>query len=290
MISTNALIQKFRYALDVKGGYIYGKRGEEWTQAKQDQLNRTTAAKYEQGRKYGKKWIGHTVWDCSGLFAWAFAALGGYMYHGSNTMYLRYCTAKGKLTGGNRTDGKPLVPGTAVFVWNKDEQKYSHVGLYIGNGDVIEAASTIKGVIISKVTDKKWSNWGELKGVDYSGTETPSQPDPAPEDPKNDEKPVLKKGDRGEWVTVAQTKLINKGYSCGTTGADGIFGKNTESAVKQFQIDSGLLADGVINAATWAALDAQPVLYTVTIPGLSKIHAQALVNNYPGATMEERGN
>ena len=299
MISVQALIGKFRYALDVKGGYIYGKRGVLWTAAKQEQLNNTTESKYEQGRKYGARWIGHYVWDCSGLFAWAFAQLGGYMYHGSNTMYLKYCDAKGTLSNGKRTDGKELLPGTAVFVWNEDEKKYSHVGLYIGDGNVIEAASTISGVIVSSVNAKKknkagksvdkWANWGELKGVDYSGINSPSQPDPAPIDPNNGEKPVLKKGDRGDAVKEAQTKLIKKGYSCGSTGADGIFGKNTEAAVKQFQTDSGLLASGEINAATWAALDAEPVFYTVTIPGLSKIHAEALVANYPGATMTKEG-
>ena len=301
MISANALIDKFQYAVDVKGGYQWGTAGVLWTEAKQKQRVSYMVNKYGADWKktgkgdnyyyaalYGSKWIGHYVWDCSGLFAWSFKELGGSIAHGSNSIYDRYCSAKGKLSGGKRTDGKDLLPGTAVFTGSASD--HGHIGLYIGGGKVIEAQGTQAGVVVSDVTLKKWTYWGELKGVDYSGTETPSQPDPAPEDPKNDEKPILKKGDRGEWVTVAQTKLINKGYSCGTTGADGIFGKNTESAVKQFQIDSGLLADGVVNAATWAALDAQPVLYTVTIPGLSKIHAQALVNNYPGATMEERGN
>ena len=301
MISTSALIEKFQYAVDVKGGYQWGTAGVLWTEAKQKQRVSYMVNKYGADWKktgkgdnyyyaalYGSKWIGHYVWDCSGLFAWAFKELGGNIAHGSNSIYDRYCSAKGKLSGGKRTDGKDLLPGTAVFTGSASD--HGHIGLYIGGGKVIEAQGTQAGVVVSDVTLKKWTYWGELKGVDYSGTETPSQPDPAPEDPKNDEKPTLRNGDRGEWVTLAQTKLINKGYSCGTTGADGIFGKNTESAVKQFQTDSGLLADGIIGAKTWAALESEPVLYTVTIPNLSKIHAQALVNNYPGATMEERGN
>lgn len=301
MISTNALIEKFQYSVDVKGGYQWGTAGVLWTEAKQKQRVSYMVNKYGADWKktgkgdnyyyaalYGSKWIGHYVWDCSGLFAWAFKELGGSIAHGSNSIYDRYCSAKGKLSGGKRTDGKDLLPGTAVFTGSASD--HGHIGLYIGGGKVIEAQGTQAGVVVSDVTLKKWTYWGELKGVDYSGTETPSQPDPAPEDPKNDEKPTLRNGDRGEWVTLAQTKLINKGYSCGTTGADGKFGKNTESAVKQFQIDSGLLADGIIGAKTWAALESEPVLYTVIIPNLSKIHAQALVANYPGATMEERGN
>jgi hypothetical protein len=31
---------------------------------------------------------------------------------------------------------------------------------------VIEAKGTQSGVIISNVTEKKWTYWGELKGVD----------------------------------------------------------------------------------------------------------------------------
>lgn len=89
------------------------------------------------------------------------------MYHGSNTMWDKYCTAKGKLSGGKRTDGKELKPGTAVFVLKNGDDR-SHVGLYIGNGEVIEASSTETGVIKTKITNTKWKEWGELKGVDYT--------------------------------------------------------------------------------------------------------------------------
>jgi hypothetical protein len=91
------------------------------------------------------------------------------MYHGSNTMWDRYCTSKGKLSNGKRTDGKELKPGTAVFVL-KGTSNRSHVGLYIGNGKVIEASGTQAGVTMTDITNKKWCEWGELKGVDYSST------------------------------------------------------------------------------------------------------------------------
>jgi len=177
MITTSALIDKFQQALTEKWGYIWGTAGVKWTKAKQEALEKTTDSDRAQGRKYGAKWIGHTVADCSGLFSWAFKQLGGYMYHGSNTMYDKYCTDKGNLKAGKRTDGKTLEPGTAVFVYNESKKKRTHVGLYVGNGKVIEAASTIKGVVTSAVTDNKWNNWGELKGVDYSGK---PEPGPAP--------------------------------------------------------------------------------------------------------------
>ena len=154
MITTQELIEKFQQALSEKWGYIWGTAGVQWTAAKQKELEQTTDPDREQGRRYGKKWIGHRVADCSGLFSWAFRQLGGTMYHGSNTMYLKWCVDKGKLEKGKRTDGKALKPGTAVFVWNG--KTYSHVGLYIGDGTVIEAMGTCSGVTTTKVTANKW--------------------------------------------------------------------------------------------------------------------------------------
>ena len=162
-IKTADLIAKFQYALDNKWGYILNTAGEKWTQEKQDATNIETA------KLYGSKWIGHYVADCSGLFSWAFKQLGGYMYHGSNTMWDKYCTAQGNLSNGRRTDGKELKPGTAVFVL-KNKTDRSHVGLYIGDGKVIEASGTKVGVVTTAITNSKWAEWGELKGVDYSGS------------------------------------------------------------------------------------------------------------------------
>ena len=163
MIQTNDLISKFRYALDNDWGYICGQAGDKWTQKKQD------AATREQTKKYGQKWVGHYVADCSGLFSWAFKQLGGYMYHGSDTMFRKYTTANGTLKDGKRTDGQEMKPGTAVFVWKESDKKYGHVGLYIGDGWVIEAASTQSGVIKTKASNKKWTHWGQLKDVNYGG-------------------------------------------------------------------------------------------------------------------------
>ena len=159
-ISSSELIAQFQTALRDGWGYIYGASGEVWTQAQQN------AASREQTKKYGQKWVGHRVADCSGLFAWAFRQLGGYCYHGSNTMFRRYSSASGSLAAGKRTDGEPLKPGTAVYKFNASEG-YHHVGLYIGEGGVIEAKGTAYGVATSKI-GSGWTHWGELKGVDYA--------------------------------------------------------------------------------------------------------------------------
>lgn len=165
MIKAEDLISKFRYALENDWGYIWGKWGQIWTQA--DQAN----ASREMTVKYGSKWIGHHVADCSGLFRWAFDQYGVGIAHGSNSIYDRYCSAKGKMKAGKRTDGKEMLPGTAVFTGTDGD--HGHIGLYIGGGEVIEAAGTQQGVIKSKVTNSKWTYWGELKAVDYAKEDEP---------------------------------------------------------------------------------------------------------------------
>lgn len=277
VISSSALIEKFEQALKNHWGYIWGTSGEEWTEAKQKAIEKTTDSNRAQARKYGSKWIGHTVADCSGLFSWAFKQLGGYMYHGSNTMYLQYCTDKGELKKGKRTDGKTLKPGTAVFVWNGE--KYSHVGLYIGNGTVIEAASTINGVITSKVSAGKWTHWGELKGVNFDMSE------PVVKEPPK----TIKRGSKGELVKEAQRLLSDRGYNLGKYGVDGDFGKATEAAVKRFQKDWGLKQDGIIGPQTWEKLTSAPVnkTYTATVPCLTHEQVKELCDKYPGTTYKE---
>lgn len=301
VISPQALIDKFKQALADKWGYIWGTAGMLWTAARQEALEKTTDADRAQGRKYGSKWIGHKVADCSGLFSWAFKQLGGYMYHGSNTMWDLYCTAKGELKNGARTDGQGLKPGTAVFTYNKTTKKRGHVGLYIGDGYVIEAKGTQAGVIKSKVTESKWVEWGELKGVDYSGTTPEPAPAPDPEPaPEPAKRPTLRKGNRNQYVKELQTDLDRLGYNLGICGIDGDFGTATEKAVKEFQRDHGLSQDGICGPKTWAALinavdrlkpQPEPAkTYTLIISGLDRTQAEAIkavAANYPDAKIKE---
>ena len=158
MIKAADLIAKFLYALSNAWGYILGTAGILWTADKQ------AATENEMAQQYGEKWIGHYVADCSGLFVWAFKQLGRSIYHGSNTIWDKYLSTKGKLNNGQRSDGKPLRPGTAVFLLRNGDDRH-HIGLYIGDGKCIEAKGTPYGVVESKIDH--WDEWGELKDVDY---------------------------------------------------------------------------------------------------------------------------
>ena len=68
MIRPEDLIEKFRQAIEDNWGYIWGTAGVKWTKAKQEALEKTTDEDRALSRKYGSKWIGHMVADCSGLF------------------------------------------------------------------------------------------------------------------------------------------------------------------------------------------------------------------------------
>lgn len=62
----------------------------------------------------------------------------------------------------------------------------------------------------------------------------------------------LKIGSRGDDVKKLQNRLIELGYLTGT--ADGVFGSGTETAVKAFQKQAGLTADGAAGKSTQSKL------------------------------------
>lgn len=230
MIAAGDLINLFRQALEEKWGYIWGEAGDVWTAANQ------RAAEREMTIRYGSKWVGRRVADCSGMFVWAYGERGEKIYHGSNTIFDKYTAKTGALAG-----EVAILPGTAVFKIEKGRR--THIGLYVGAGKVIEARGTQSGVIESDLD--WWDEWGTLKAVDYSGVE--------PEVVLLDV-PALRKGDKGLTVAYLQGMLIEDGYDVGDKGADGVFGAATQEAVKAFQRVNGLTVDGIAGKLTMAVL------------------------------------
>lgn len=60
-------------------------------------------------------------------------------------------------------------------------------------------------------------------------------------------RPTLRRPMKGELVKQVQVKV--------RVNADGTFGPNTEAAVRLFQRDHNLVADGIVGPKTWIALD-----------------------------------
>lgn len=120
--------------------------------------------------------------DCSGLFVKCFRDQNGSIYHGSNTIYRKYCSEKGKLTRENQ-----LLPGMAVFKWNPhtpekfddDLGDFQHIGMVVNINPVqIVHASSVAGRVVKNTGMGKWAYWGKLKNVDYQERpDIPAEPD-----------------------------------------------------------------------------------------------------------------
>lgn len=195
--------------------------------------------------QYGQK-----VHDCVGLikgYLWCDGPEDGSpAYNGAQDvavsgLYLA-CSRKGTLSC------MPDVPGVCVFM-----ASMGHVGVYIGNGEVIEAQGHAYGVVKTRLDGRGWAFWGMPTWIDYSDAAAEEQAaETAPA--CSVEAPELSFGCRGEAVRSLQLLLIGKGLSVGVDGADGDFGANTRAAVVHFQVQSGLADDGVCGKMTWAAL------------------------------------
>ena len=68
--------------------------------------------------------------------------------------YLRHAKTKGAIAT------IPDIPGVLVFM-------PGHVGVYIGDGEVIEARGHKFGVVKTKLKNRKWVNWAMVDEIQY---------------------------------------------------------------------------------------------------------------------------
>jgi hypothetical protein len=107
-----------------------------------------------------RKWLGKPVTDCVGLVkgvVWQADFQGKYQAAtdlSANGMYQK-CSVKGSIAT------FPEKPG--LVVW-----KDGHIGVYVGNGVVVESRSVEWGVVRTLLKDRPWTNWGECHLVDYT--------------------------------------------------------------------------------------------------------------------------
>lgn len=223
--------------------------------------------------------------DCSGAFVRAYKVQGQSIYHGSNTIYRKYCSKTGAVD-----KVSALLPGMAVFKRRTDGAepgKYQGDGVgnmyHIGLVCSVDPLQIIHATTpIAKLDTKlgNWSHWGLLSAVDYEATEE--------EGNIVNTRNTIRKGAKGAAVTELQGLLLRAGYELPRFGADGSYGSETVETVKDFQQDHGLTVDGICGMKTWAALDslvADPegdTLYSVTITGMSYNQAWDLAEEYGG--------
>ncbi|HRR40119.1 MAG TPA: peptidoglycan-binding protein, partial [Syntrophales bacterium] len=282
-----------QFALDRVGNpYIFATDGQECTPAKRRERANAKPDYAANIKKYcpvlsgkqadctGCKYQGKAAYDCRGLVYRALKAAGVSISSvGASSQWNGdYWSEKGAIAD------MPVDRVCAVFMRSASASPMGHVGLYIGNGEVVEARGHAYGVVLTKLKNRKWTDYAIPRGL-YGGEETVPDAD----------EPLLRKGMYGPWVATLQTILVKLGYDLGAygpnkDGIDGDFGAKTEAAVKAFQGSHTLKADGVVGPLTWAELekyspDEEPEdepeeLFTVTIHNLTYAQVEALKAQY----------
>jgi hypothetical protein len=188
--------------------------------------------------------------DCSGMFVRAFRLQGRRIYHGSNTIWRKHLSEKGRIRS-----AADLKPGMAVFKWKPDtpakfrddEGDFCHIGLVTSVSPLRIVHASTEGMKV-KADRKigKWQYWGVLAETDLAPQEiVPEQAAALPVDA------LLRRGDRGEDVKALQRALRHIGYDL---EIDGVFGRITLECVKSFQGSNSLVRDGIVGPLTWGKL------------------------------------
>jgi cell wall-associated NlpC family hydrolase len=100
-------------------------------------------AKSKIGNGYVYGAAGPSVFDCSGLTMAAWSQAGVSLPHSSSAQY----------SSGRHISESELQPGDLVFYYSP----ISHVGMYIGNGQIVNALNPGAGVVISGLHDMPYS-------------------------------------------------------------------------------------------------------------------------------------
>ena len=144
--------------------------------------NTSTLALYQAKKKqYPKQYLWacpsdqlhKRVHDCVGLikgYLWSATPTSPPKYNAEQDVsangMLQRCKEKGTIST------MPELPGVLVFL-------PGHVGVYIGDGYVIEAKGHAYGVIRTKLAGRGWKNWGKCPWITYPQSAAPEPAKPA---------------------------------------------------------------------------------------------------------------
>ena len=158
------LVKWSEFAADKSWGYVWGTYGTvlspDFLESKIIQYPDEVGGKEDFIRE---NWLGKRTADCVGLikgYSWYDTASqmtilvsNGMPDIGADTMY-ENATEKGTI------DTIPEIPGLAVW-------KEGHIGVYIGDGKVVEAYGTTSGVIRSELANGGWTHWLKIPYITY---------------------------------------------------------------------------------------------------------------------------
>ncbi len=233
MFTNLGLVEHVKKALVEKWGYVYGTIGQILTEAILQYKMKQYPNNVPQYETFIREnWMGRRTADCVNLIkSYIWWNNGNVKYNpdidvSADGMY-KAAKKKGDITT------IPDIPGLCVW-------KDGHIGVYIGNGQVIEAHGTKSGVIktpLKGAGSTPWTHWLECPFISYEGAVDSGN---------------LYKGCTGDKVKELQTKLNKIGY--GLT-VDGDFGPKTEIAVASFQGHNSLTPTGVVDENTMKVID-----------------------------------
>ena len=212
------------------------------------------------------KWgIGVRMFDCRGYTAWLLRQVGLDLIGGGATG--QYNDTRNWMRRGDIAE----MPDVVCCLFVKKDGRMEHTGMHLGGSREVECSHNVQEGGMSK-----WTHYAIPKGL-YTEEQIPH----------TTVKRTLRRGSQGADVAELQAELNARGFNCGTV--DGVFGKGTEKAVKAFQSASCLLADGIVGRKTWAALEAEIRLFTVTCTGATQMQVEKIKAICPQAVAVEEG-
>lgn len=156
------------HAQENEWGYVYGTYGgvldEKLLGGKISQYPNEVGAYEDFIRQH---WLGGRTADCVGL-------IKGYSWYNTETAHMEIGSNGMPDIGANAMfenasekgtiDTIPEISGLAV--WHD-----GHIGIYIGNDEVIQAANTNVGVIRTPIAQSGWTHWLKIPYISYNESE-----------------------------------------------------------------------------------------------------------------------
>lgn len=230
------LLEWFEYLYQSKAIYLWGANGERITKKLTDKLFSWFGSEDYPRPYYDNKLMdgnGRIGADCSGSF---------YPISGFDTTaegYYKRCAVKGSIL--------KLPKDKICQVFKKGiSGRITHIGLYCGNGYTIEMKSSKDNCVKQKFNPLRWTYYGVPDWVDY----VKANPFTEPTD-------TVYLGVKNPTVKWVQWELIEDGITYVIIDGkkkkltiDGLCGKITDAAIREYQRKHGLLIDGKVGPKT----------------------------------------
>lgn len=223
------------------------------------------AEKIAADNSHGYQWggwgpnydCGHLVIDVYEKAGIPVKSKGGASYTGDMRRAFLACGCKDVTGQVNLRTVEGLKAGDALV------NEKNHAAIYVGGGKIVQARSDFDGVPgdssgqeirVQPYYDYPWDCVLRYSSDDeQASAPAEAKPDPVTL-PCFAKLPMLERGSKGEYVRAMQLLLIGRGCGCGPDGADGDFGPATEAALRRYQAENGLDADGICGNLTWQKL------------------------------------